>query len=71
MKLAVPILIILALVPAFAGTYQTQLLTYGLTLAIELAHPEPSALAQPYRILQREYQNSEDEGQRSQDGHFN
>jgi len=34
MKLAVPILIILALVPAFAGTYQTQLLTYGLTLAI-------------------------------------
>jgi branched-chain amino acid transport system permease protein len=33
-KLAVPILIILALVPAFAGTYQTQLLTYGLTLAI-------------------------------------
>ena len=34
MKLAVPILIILALVPLVAGTYQTQLLTYGLTLAI-------------------------------------
>ncbi len=34
MKLAVPVLIVLALVPAVAGTYQTQLLTYGLTLAI-------------------------------------
>ena len=34
MKLAVPIVIILALVPAVASTYQTQLLTYGLTLAI-------------------------------------
>ncbi len=34
MKLAVPILILLALVPVIAGTYQTQLLTYGLTLAI-------------------------------------
>ena len=34
MKLAVPILIVLALVPVIAGTYQTQLLTYGLTLAI-------------------------------------
>ena len=34
MKLAVPILIILALVPVVASTYQTQLLTYGLTLAI-------------------------------------
>jgi len=33
-KLAVPIVIILALVPAVASTYQTQLLTYGLTLAI-------------------------------------
>jgi branched-chain amino acid transport system permease protein len=33
-KRAVPILIILALVPLVAGTYQTQLLTYGLTLAI-------------------------------------
>jgi len=33
-KLAVPILIILALVPVVASTYQTQLLTYGLTLAI-------------------------------------
>jgi len=33
-KLAVPVLIVLALVPAVAGTYQTQLLTYGLTLAI-------------------------------------
>jgi branched-chain amino acid transport system permease protein len=33
-KLAVSILIILALVPLVAGTYQTQLLTYGLTLAI-------------------------------------
>ena len=28
------VLVVLALVPAFAGTYQTQLLTYGLTLAI-------------------------------------
>ena len=34
MKLAVPILIVLALVPVVASTYQTQLLTYGLTLAI-------------------------------------
>ena len=34
MKLAVPIVIILALVPVVASTYQTQLLTYGLTLAI-------------------------------------
>ena len=34
MKLAVPVLIILALVPVVASTYQTQLLTYGLTLAI-------------------------------------
>jgi len=33
-KLAVPIVIILALVPVVASTYQTQLLTYGLTLAI-------------------------------------
>jgi len=33
-KLAVPILIVLALVPVVASTYQTQLLTYGLTLAI-------------------------------------
>jgi len=33
-KLAVPVLIILALVPVVASTYQTQLLTYGLTLAI-------------------------------------
>ena len=34
MKLAVPIVIILAMVPVVASTYQTQLLTYGLTLAI-------------------------------------
>jgi len=33
-KLAVPIVIILAMVPVVASTYQTQLLTYGLTLAI-------------------------------------
>ena len=33
-RAAAAVLIILALVPAFAGTYQTQLLTYGLTLAI-------------------------------------
>ncbi|HXM83922.1 MAG TPA: branched-chain amino acid ABC transporter permease [Burkholderiales bacterium] len=31
---AAAVLVVLALVPAFAGTYQTQLLTYGLTLAI-------------------------------------
>ncbi len=31
---AAAVLVLLALVPAFAGTYQTQLLTYGLTLAI-------------------------------------
>jgi branched-chain amino acid transport system permease protein len=31
---AAVIVVLLALVPAFAGTYQTQLLTYGLTLAI-------------------------------------
>jgi branched-chain amino acid transport system permease protein len=31
---AAGVLVVLALVPAFAGTYQTQLLTYGLTLAI-------------------------------------
>jgi branched-chain amino acid transport system permease protein len=31
---AAAVLVVLAFVPAFAGTYQTQLLTYGLTLAI-------------------------------------
>ena len=31
---AAEILLVLALVPVFAGTYQTQLLTYGLTMAI-------------------------------------
>ncbi len=31
---AAAVLVVLALVPALAGTYQTQLLTYGLTLAI-------------------------------------
>ncbi len=34
MKFAVPALIVLALLPVVASTYQTQLLTYGLTLAI-------------------------------------